>query len=87
MKLAIADRSLALLPMAVDNLIDSAIGIHPSALLDALVQLFELLWQSAIPIVMAPPPEATDQQLLTLLAAGAPRTTRSPGNSRSATAP
>jgi DNA-binding NarL/FixJ family response regulator len=71
MKLAIADRSLALLPMAVDDLIDSAIGIHPSALLDALVQLFELLWQSAIPIVTAPPPEATDQQLLTLLAAGA----------------
>jgi len=28
MKLAIADRSLALLPMAVDDMIDSAIGIH-----------------------------------------------------------
>lgn len=71
MKLAIADRTLALLPMVVDDRVDSAIGIHTSALLDALVQLFELLYQSAIPIVTAPPPEATDPQLLTLLAAGA----------------
>ncbi|HZE51540.1 MAG TPA: helix-turn-helix domain-containing protein [Jatrophihabitantaceae bacterium] len=72
MKLAIADRSLALLPMAVDDMVDSAIGIHPSALLDALVQLFELLWQSAIPIVTVAPAEiaASDEQLLTLLAAG-----------------
>lgn len=71
MKLAIADRALALLPMAVDDMIDSAIGIHPSALLDALVQLFELLWHSAIPIVATPPSEVSDPPLLTLLAAGA----------------
>ena len=73
MKLAIADRSLALLPMAVDDTIDSAIGIHPSALLDALVQLFELLWQSAIPIVTTAPADVavSDEQLLTLLTAGA----------------
>src|SRR5262249_44908823 len=53
------------------DLVDSAIAIHPSALLDALVQLYELLWQGAIPIVTAPPTDATDQPLLTLLAAGA----------------
>jgi DNA-binding NarL/FixJ family response regulator len=70
MKLAIADRELALLPMAVDDMIDNAIAIHPSALLDALVQLFELLWQSAIPIVSEAPAEVADQPLLTLLAGG-----------------
>lgn len=72
MKLAIADRSLALLPMAACDADDSALGIHPSALLDALVQLFELLWQSAIPIVAATPPDLapSDERLLTLLAAG-----------------
>lgn len=76
MKLAIADRSLALLPLAIEDMIDSALGIHPSALLDALVQLFELLWQAAMPLISLPPPESggeaapSDEQLLTLLAAG-----------------
>lgn len=71
-KLAIADRSFALLPMVVDDVVHSAIGIHPSALLDAFVQMFELLWQSAIPLVPAPPVHTapSDAQLLALLAAG-----------------
>lgn len=76
MKLAIADHSFALLPLAIEDMIDSALGIHPSALLDALVQLFELLWQAAIPLISPPALESdgeaapSDEQLLTLLAAG-----------------
>ncbi|HET8666114.1 MAG TPA: helix-turn-helix domain-containing protein [Nocardioides sp.] len=72
MKLAISDARLAILPIGVEETIDAALCIRPSALLDALVRLFELLWAQATPIVA---PETggrvSDRELAALLAAGA----------------
>jgi sugar-specific transcriptional regulator TrmB len=71
-KLAISDRSLALLPFVVDQMVDSALVVHPSTLLEALTRLFFLLWEQAT----SPVPSAADDRadvdgrLLTLLAAG-----------------
>jgi hypothetical protein len=45
-KLYLADDRLALLPLAGS---DSAVIVHPSALLDALGKLFDGLWQRALP--------------------------------------
>ena len=72
MKLAIGDRRLAILPVGETEVIDAALCIRPSTLLDALVQLFELLWTQATPIV-APAADAVtgDQELAALLASGA----------------
>jgi len=75
MKLAIADRKLALLPLAVDDVADCALMIHPCALLDAVRALFELLWQVAVPVFGATAPvgsplAAEHETLLTALAAG-----------------
>ena len=85
LKLAIADRSAAILPFTDDRTesADSALVVYASTLLDALVRLFELLWVTATPIAPAlgwlPPPDAPsdpaqsqalDRRLLTLLAAG-----------------
>jgi predicted transcriptional regulator len=70
MKLAVFDHRAALLPLAVDQLVDSALVVHPCALLDALIEMFTLLWDQAVPVV---PPAKTDPQdarLMTLLAAG-----------------
>ena len=71
-KLAIGDRRLAILPVSVDDVVEAALCIRPSALLDALVQFFELVWAQATPIV-APDggDELTDRQLAALLASGA----------------
>jgi DNA-binding NarL/FixJ family response regulator len=79
MKMAIADRKTAILPLTTEApaLIDSAIVVHTSTLLDALVTLFEVLWRSALPLP-ARPGDATsaglasppDPELFTLLAAG-----------------
>lgn len=73
MKLAISDRSAALLPLAVDQMVDSALVVRGSALLDALINMFFLLWDQALPVV--PDSENselddTDRRLLTMLASG-----------------
>lgn len=79
LKLAVADRRLALLPLTSDG--DSAdrtaIVVRPCSLLDTLVILFELVWDSAIPVPdtsddpnAATGPSGLDRQLFTLLAAG-----------------
>ncbi|MCQ0019560.1 helix-turn-helix domain-containing protein [Actinomadura madurae] len=47
--------------------VDSSLIVHPSALLDALVSLFEALWRGALPL---PGEDAPDDAVLTLLAAG-----------------
>jgi len=77
LKLAIADRAAAILPLTREpgTMVDSALLVHTSTLLDALIQLFELLWQRAVPMSAgnaagASTAERQDQQLLTLLAAG-----------------
>ncbi|AKH83338.1 hypothetical protein AA958_15190 [Streptomyces sp. CNQ-509] len=84
LKLAVADASTAILPFSREahEMVDSAFVIHEGALLDALVQLFELLWAAAVPVPAGPGTAAgaapneragdaeSDRQLLTLLAAG-----------------
>jgi sugar-specific transcriptional regulator TrmB/DNA-binding CsgD family transcriptional regulator len=69
MKLAVFDRRAALLPLSVDQLVDSALVVHPCALLDALVEMFTLLWDQAVPVVPAGV-DIADARLMTLLAAG-----------------
>jgi predicted transcriptional regulator len=78
-KLAIADRALALLPLAWTAAAqDAAVLVHPSGLLDALVALFESVWVQAVPLAFdeedgtAIPVDISedDRKLLALLAAG-----------------
>jgi DNA-binding NarL/FixJ family response regulator len=69
MKLAVFDRQAALLPLSVDQLVDSALVVHPCALLDALVEMFWLLWDQAVPVVTAGM-DPLEARLMTLLAAG-----------------
>ncbi|GAA1648940.1 helix-turn-helix domain-containing protein [Kribbella alba] len=69
MKLAVFDRKAALLPLSVDQLVDSALVVHPCALLDALVEMFWLLWDQAVPVVTAST-DPLEARLMTLLAAG-----------------
>lgn len=74
MKLAIADRATAILPISFAEVADTALVVHSSTLLDALVALFELLWGLSEPI-----PGSTDlpddwsdmTDLIALLAGGA----------------
>lgn len=82
MKLAIADRALALVPLSTgDSAMEpSAVVLHPSALLDGLVALFESLWAAAVPLDQAavdeerrerhPPLAEEDVRILGLLLAG-----------------
>ncbi|MEU8222396.1 helix-turn-helix transcriptional regulator [Kribbella sp. NPDC048915] len=70
MKLAVFDRKIALLPLSVDQLVDSALVVHPCALLDALMEMFWLLWDQAVPVVPSAKADPTDARLMTLLAAG-----------------
>lgn len=70
MKLAISDRRLAILPVGAEA-VDAALCISPSTLLDALGQLFDLLWAEATPIVAPEGDRYEDRELATLLATGA----------------
>jgi sugar-specific transcriptional regulator TrmB len=71
-KLAIGDQRLAILPVGADEAVDAALCIRPSVLLDALVQLFGLLWEQATPIVATDSDgPVTDRALAVLLASGA----------------
>lgn len=78
-KLAVADRKLALLPLAWSaKAHDAALLVHPCGLLDALVALFETVWTQATPLSVAgldgasggPGISAEDRQLLSLLVSG-----------------
>ncbi|WP_350279416.1 helix-turn-helix domain-containing protein [Kribbella sp. HUAS MG21] len=69
LQLVVVDRRTALLPTASEVVVE----LGPSSLLDALVRLFDLLWQQASPLtpsVSEGPLSAEDQQLLSLAAAG-----------------
>jgi DNA-binding MarR family transcriptional regulator len=71
-KLAVADRRLALMPLSLDLTDVRAAIIRPSALLDALVHYWELCWRQAIPLD-APAEDPLDEegrQLLILLVSG-----------------
>jgi hypothetical protein len=52
MKLAIADRRLALVPLRLEasSTDEGAVLVHPSALLEALTELFNLLWSRAVAV-------------------------------------
>ncbi len=78
-KLAIADRTLALLPLDwTSQTPDAAVLVHPCGLLDALVALFESIWALATPLTLTGPDSvaalaeisAEDHELLSLLVAG-----------------
>lgn len=71
LKLAIADRATAILPFTnqTSGMIDSALVVYAPTLLDALVKLFDLLWQVAEPF-LPPAGDGPDDRLLSLLAAG-----------------
>ncbi|MFC4115740.1 helix-turn-helix transcriptional regulator [Nonomuraea zeae] len=79
-KLAVADARTAILPLVSDDdrAVESALVVHPSALLDALVGLFETLWRAAVPLHLTPEdilepevwPQTPDTEVLALLAAG-----------------
>jgi len=70
MKLAVFDRRAALLPLDVNQLVDSALVVHPCALLDALIEMFTLLWDQAVPLVPVVKTDPLDARLMTLLGAG-----------------
>ena len=79
MKLALSDNRLGLMPvsMSSDNAGAAAYLVHPSSLLDALSELFEAVWDKAVPLNQGPA-RHDDEQILTdrdmdllgLLAAG-----------------
>lgn len=69
MKLAVFDHTAALLPLSLDQLVDGALVVHPCALLDALREMFNLLWDQAVPVLPAQM-DPVDARLMTLLAAG-----------------
>ncbi|WP_371404443.1 transcriptional regulator TrmB [Kribbella sp. NBC_00662] len=78
-KLAVADRELALLPLDwATPAQDAALLVHPCSLLDALVALFETVWNRASPLSVTDSDtleaeeamSAEDRHLLSLLVAG-----------------
>lgn len=77
MKLVIADRGTALLPLGreVSDAAPAAVIVHSCGLLDALIALFEQYWNSALPLHL--PDDAAseemngpDRRILSLLVAG-----------------
>ncbi|MGS2620058.1 helix-turn-helix domain-containing protein [Micromonospora sp. LZ34] len=79
LKAMIVDRELAIVPAVAGETGRSAGSalIHPSPLLDGLIELFELIWSRALPIDASGVPHAeaprlgeADRQLLTLLLSG-----------------
>lgn len=71
-KLAIADKRIALMPLSLDFSDVRAVVIRPSALLDGLLDYWEMCWQQALPLdAPADDPLAVDDRtLLTLLVTG-----------------
>ncbi|MBO0870476.1 MAG: helix-turn-helix transcriptional regulator, partial [Micromonosporaceae bacterium] len=78
MKMAISDESLALIPVSTSgqNRAEDAYLVHPSSLLAALCELFEALWERAVPLNQSTSADGhatltdRDRDLLGLLAAG-----------------
>lgn len=75
MKMLIADGGLGLVPLRAADETAGVVMIHPSALLDALIALFEAYWRIAMPIQLTGPVSSrsrTEQEeaILALLGAG-----------------
>ncbi len=79
-KLVIVDDTLAILPLqAAPEAIESIVVLHKSALLEAIIALFETLWEIAVPLQLPNsecghdgPPTAEERRILALLTAGIP---------------
>jgi sugar-specific transcriptional regulator TrmB len=78
-KMLLADRRIAFIPLDLEHATDKSLLVRSSALLDALVALFEMLWDRAAPIAFsrngemhtaAAPIDPADDGLVSLLAAG-----------------
>lgn len=76
-KLTVIDAKLALLPLTSHEVtVESALIVHSSALLDALISLFEVLWRTAAPLDLstttpgATHPDDLEQDMVSLLASG-----------------
>ncbi|GIG70956.1 helix-turn-helix transcriptional regulator [Phytomonospora endophytica] len=71
-KLAIADRRLALMPLSLDMTDVRAAVIRSSSLLDALIDYWELAWRQALPLdgPAADPVSDEDRALLRMLVSG-----------------
>lgn len=79
LKLALFDRRVALVPVSQPDPaggVDGGLVVHESALLDALIALFDLYWQRAADVRLASAPATADpapadeEKVLTLLAGG-----------------
>ena len=79
MKLAVFDRRTALVPLVQSDpksTVDSGLVVHRSALLDALIALFDVYWRSGAPVRGddeshgTPKAAADEDAVLTLLAGG-----------------
>ncbi len=79
-KLVIVDDTLAILPLqAAPEAIESIVVVHKSGLLNAIIALFETLWELAIPLRLPDAdwagqdqPSAEERRILALLTAGTP---------------
>lgn len=75
-KLIVVDRRRALLPLTVHGgVIRSAVVVQPSALAEALAALFDVVWETGLPVLsesgpLEPSLDPDERQLLDLLAAG-----------------
>lgn len=64
MKMALCDDRLALIPVTTPGYrADAAYLVHPSSMLDAFSELFEALWERAVPLNRASPQQAADADL------------------------
>lgn len=79
-KLVLVDDRVAMVPLrTADDVIDSCVIVHPSALLDALSGLFSVLWRLALPLGIVRTDDSIadglgdeEQRVLGLMAAGLP---------------
>jgi sugar-specific transcriptional regulator TrmB len=70
-KLVIADRRMAIIPLDLERPGGPVLLVRPSSLLDALCEIFEMLWRTATPFTVAQDEDAgTRDALLSLLTSG-----------------
>jgi sugar-specific transcriptional regulator TrmB len=70
-KLVIADRRMAIIPLDLGRPGGPVLLVRPSSLLDALCEIFEMLWRAATPYTVAPDADAGARDaLLSLLTSG-----------------
>jgi hypothetical protein len=71
LRLYLADNNIAAIPLR-SSTVDSMLVVYPSALLGALVALFDGLWRRALPLHSTPAGRtaASSQRLITLLLSG-----------------